>query len=172
MDSNKKHLFAGMAIGAITMLALNSLMSRWCPGTTKAIEEAIENNDVAEAEIKRILVCGSGMMVPGIVSYLTRNKRNLITIASNIIEDAEAIAKSFPAKAAATLLDVNDHDATVTLIKAHDIVVSYVPPFLHPKIFKACIDARKNLVTASYISAEMLSYHEEAQKHGLLFLNE
>lgn len=172
MDSDKKHLLLGFAIGSLSMLAANVIAKKFFPEKVQVLEEFIEDDNIDEDSIKRILVCGSGMMVPGLVSFLVRNKRNLITIASNILEDAEAIVRQYPARCSATLLDVNDHKDTTDLVKAHDIVISYVPPFLHPKIFKACIDAERNLVTASYISPEMLSFDEEAKSKGLLFLNE
>ena len=101
-----------------------------------------------------------------------RKPENHITIASNILEDAKAIAAEFPGRWDATLLDVNDHDSTTELVKKHDIVISYVPPFLHPKIFKAWVDGERNLVTASYISAEMEGFDADAKEKGLIFLNE
>ena len=101
-----------------------------------------------------------------------RRADNSITIASNIIEDAKAIASQYPGRCTATLLDVNNHELTTELVKQHDIVISYIPPFLHPKIFKACLEGERNLVTASYISAEMESYDADAKAKGLIFLNE
>lgn len=172
MDSSKKQLLMGVAVGSLSTLVLSALAQRWFPKQMHKIEESIEEEKVNHSDIKRILICGSGMMVPGLVKYLMRKKGNMVTVASNIIEDAEALAKCYPARCSAVLLDVNDHSQTVDLVKAHDIAVSYVPPFLHPKIFRACLDANVNLVTASYISPEMLSFDAEAKAKGLIFLNE
>ena len=125
-----------------------------------------------EGDVKKILICGSGMMTPCLVSYLMRKDNYSITIASNIIEDAKDIAAKYPGKATACFLDVGDFENTVNLVKDHDIVISYIPPFLHPKIAKACSSAKTNLVTASYISDEMLGYDEECKQNDIIFLNE
>jgi len=101
-----------------------------------------------------------------------RKKNYVITIASNILEDAKAIADEYPGRAHSCYLDVSNEEATKELIEQNDIVISFIPPFLHPKIFKACADAKRNLVTASYISEEMMTYDEQAKKDGLIFLNE
>ena len=51
-------------------------------------------------------------------------------------------------------------------------MISYVPAFLHIHIAKVCLDKKKNLVTASYVSPEMNELNEEAKKNDLIFLNE
>lgn len=51
-------------------------------------------------------------------------------------------------------------------------MISYVPAFLHPHIARACISAKKHLVTASYVSPEMAAFHQDAHSRGLIFLNE
>ena len=58
------------------------------------------------------------------------------------------------------------------LISGHDVAISYIPPFLHPQVAKACLAARVHLVTASYISPEMKELDAEAKEKGLIFINE
>jgi len=59
------------------------------------------------------------------------------------------------------LLDVGNYQEVLELVKLHDLVISYVPPFLHMKVAKPCLEAGKHMVTASYISPEMKAMHEE-----------
>jgi len=47
-----------------------------------------------------------------------------------------------------------------------------LPPFLHMKIAKPCLEAGKNMVTASYISPEMRALDEEVKSKNLIFFNE
>ena len=57
------------------------------------------------------------------------------------------------------------------LIKEHDIVVSYVPYYLHHHVYKQCLEHKKNLVHASY-NKDFHIYDEEAKKSNLTFLGE
>ena len=77
------------------------------------------------------------MMVPSLVDYLMKNNKNRITIASNIVEDAEEIAFKYPGRCRYALLDVCNFEKTLELVEKHDIAVSFVPPVLHVNIFKA-----------------------------------
>lgn len=52
-------------------------------------------------------------------------------------------------------LDISDQASLNTLISNSTVVVSLVPAFLHTQVAKACIDNRKDMVTASYVSKEM-----------------
>lgn len=53
-----------------------------------------------------------------------------------------------------------------------DVVVSLLPPPMHPAIARECLKQSKHLVTASYVSAEMAALDAEAKAKGLIFLNE
>ena len=58
------------------------------------------------------------------------------------------------------------------MVQKADIVISYVPAFLHIHIAKYCLEEGRNLVTASYVSPEMHALNEAAKAKGLIFLNE
>lgn len=51
-------------------------------------------------------------------------------------------------------------------------MISYVPAVLHPLVARPCIDEKKHMITASYISPALKEMDEEVKKSGLLFLNE
>lgn len=112
---------------------------------------------------KKVLLFGSGLMAEAVVSHLLRNPnvcfnlfKNMITIATNLIEEAKKISeRTEPKRCQYTLIDVTKEDDVLKLIEKSDIVISYVPAFLHLHIAKACLKSKKNLVTASYISPEM-----------------
>lgn len=69
------------------------------------------------------------------------------------------------------MIDVSDAKAVGELIKDSDVVISYVPAFLHIHIAKVCLEHGKNLVTASYISPEMKELDAAVRQKGLTFLN-
>jgi saccharopine dehydrogenase-like NADP-dependent oxidoreductase len=53
-------------------------------------------------------------------------------------------------------VNVQDAKSLKPLIYTCDLVISYIPAFLHIHVAKACLELRKNMVTASYISKEMM----------------
>ena len=68
--------------------------------------------------------------------------------------------------------NINDHNKLDILINTHDLVISMLPASLHITIAKLSLHHQKNLLTASYVSAEMKQLHSEAHDKGVLFLNE
>jgi saccharopine dehydrogenase-like NADP-dependent oxidoreductase len=56
---------------------------------------------------KKVLIVGSGMMVPELLSELAKDYT--ITIASNILEDAEKLAAKHPGVCTAIPCDVSNH---------------------------------------------------------------
>lgn len=65
-----------------------------------------------------------------------------------------------------------DANSLGPLVAKADIVISYIPATLHVHVAKQCLQHKKNLVTASYVSQGMRDLHDEAVKNGLIFLNE
>ena len=50
----------------------------------------------SEQKIHKILILGAGLMAPPLLDYLNMFKDSKITIASNILEDAQKLAKKDP----------------------------------------------------------------------------
>ncbi len=69
-------------------------------------------------------------------------------------------------------LDINNTQNRRNLITDSDIVISMLPHGFHILVAKDCILLKKHLITASYVSKEMYSLHEDAKKSGILILNE
>jgi saccharopine dehydrogenase-like NADP-dependent oxidoreductase len=63
-------------------------------------------------------------------------------------------------------------EALNELVRGHRIVISLLPPPMHPLAARACLQEKANLLTASYESAEMRAMADEIEKAGLLFVNE
>ncbi len=69
-------------------------------------------------------------------------------------------------------IDILNIQSAHLQISLHNIVISMLPPQLHIEIAKGCLFFNKNLLTASYLSPEMLQLKKDVKKRGLLFLNE
>jgi saccharopine dehydrogenase-like NADP-dependent oxidoreductase len=72
----------------------------------------------------------------------------------------------------AVQLDIHEDVLRKRQIGQADLVISLLPPSLHFIVAKDCIELRKNLITASYLSEEIKSLHIDARNAGLLFMNE
>ena len=55
---------------------------------------------------KRVLLVGSGLMTPALVDYLVSFKDTQITVASNLIKEAESVASRHPKYAKPVFLDI------------------------------------------------------------------
>lgn len=121
-----------------------------------------------------ILVFGAGKSSSYLIKYLLEQSNKFfwqITVAdANINAALERIGNhNF---GTACQLDIHQDELRKRLIKNADIVISMLPPSLHFIVAHDCLELRKNLVTASYVSPEIKSLHQEARDLGLLFMNE
>ncbi|CAG8729321.1 6489_t:CDS:2, partial [Dentiscutata heterogama] len=69
-------------------------------------------------------------------------------------------------------LDVHNQENLSKVIQGSDVVVSFIPAFLHHIVAEACIKHKKNMVTASYISPAMRELDNKAKQAEIIILNE
>ncbi len=119
----------------------------------------------------KYLVLVAGLVVAPLVEYLCRKPENIVVIANDILSDAQDLAAPYK-DASAEFLDVSDVQALQTRAADFDVVLSMVPPPLHPLVAQACIAAKAHMVSASYQSAEMLALSADAKAAGVTILNE
>ncbi|OQE30185.1 hypothetical protein PENFLA_c003G08424 [Penicillium flavigenum] len=122
-------------------------------------------------EKKRILVHGSGMVAPPCIEYLTRNPQNEVTVASRTLSSALTLASEFP-RTQPLSLDVASAADLDTQVAAHDLVISLVSYTHHAAVIKSAIKGRTNVVTTSYVSAEMRALDDAVKEAGITVLNE
>ncbi len=65
-----------------------------------------------------------------------------------------------------------DPETLPGLMEPGQIVISLLPPPMHPMVARACLKVGANLLTASYESEEMQQMAEEIKAANLIFLNE
>ena len=124
--------------------------------------------------MKKILVLGAGRSSRILIDYLLENSCDNnwhVTVADYSLDLAtDSIKKN--TNGSAIFFDVNDEKQRRLEVSNSDIVVSMLPASMHVYVAKDCIEFKKNLVTASYVSEEMKSLHQKAKKAGVLILNE
>ncbi|KAJ3373400.1 hypothetical protein GGF31_000833 [Allomyces arbusculus] len=174
-----KQEFESPVLKRATIAANGALEPRhaWLEGKLpSAITAAGEVKSPAAAASKRVVVLGSGFVAGPLVDYLLRDPHVHITLASNNVAEATALAATrdtsriHVAEIEVSPTTVNDHLKSV--LSTGDVIVSLVPATLHVPIAKECIARGKHMVTASYISKDMAALHADAQQAGVTIMNE
>ena len=121
--------------------------------------------------MKKILILGAGLVAGPMVDYLLKQNDFYVTIADKEHDRAKSLLGNAE-NGTALDLDVKNKEGLTKLISESDIVISLLPYTFHVSVAEICIDQKKHLVTASYVSPAMKALDEKAKENGLLFLNE
>lgn len=124
--------------------------------------------------MRNILIIGAGRSASSLISYLLSKsvQENLRLVIGDIsLELAKQKTKNHK-NATAIALDILNENQRRSEIQKADIVISMLPAHLHIEIAKDCIEHKKHLITASYVSPEMQKLDEAAKKRNLIFMNE
>ena len=124
--------------------------------------------------MKNILIIGAGKSSSSLITYLLENsiKEDLfITIGDIFIENSSKIINNH-SRGKAIIMDIFNENNRQKEIEKADLVISMLPASMHIEVAKDCLEFKKHLVTASYISDEMKSLDEDVKKNGLIFMNE
>jgi saccharopine dehydrogenase-like NADP-dependent oxidoreductase len=118
--------------------------------------------------MKQVLVLGAGMVSRPLIHYLLDSNYQ-VTVAD--LFDAQEVIAGYP-NGRSVILNVDNLAAMSSLIKESDLAVSLLPATRHIDVARLCLEHKKNMVTASYVSPQMRSLDVEAKSKGLIFLNE
>lgn len=124
--------------------------------------------------MKKIVLLGAGKSATSLIDYLLQHApkykwqvmvadQNLLLIRSKIGHSAHAVPIA---------CDIQDGDARKKLIQDADLVISLLPSSLQLTIVKECINFKKNLLMASYLSPEIRTLEKDIRKAGILVLGE
>lgn len=123
---------------------------------------------------RTIVLFGAGKSATVLIDYLLANATaenwQLIVVDADLAAIENKLQHSERGKALA--FDVKNSEARTSVIERADIVISLLPPALHFLVAKDCLRYKKNLLTASYVDAQMESLRNEINANGLLFLCE
>ncbi|WP_318343611.1 saccharopine dehydrogenase family protein [Flagellimonas baculiformis] len=124
--------------------------------------------------VRTILVIGAGKSTSYLLDYILKKSKeeNLhLKIGDLHPEHIPTEFTSHPNCTAFTLDIFNDGERKKAVSEA-SIVISMLPASLHIKVAEDCIQFKKHLITASYVSKELEALDGEAKKNGLVFMNE
>lgn len=124
--------------------------------------------------MRRILIVGAGRSSSALVRYLLEKSESehlKVIIADISIENARNLVGDHE-NSEVIELDIFNVDSRKKLVDGADIVISMLPARFHLEIARDCLEFSKNLVTASYISKELIAMDEDVKAKGLVFMNE
>jgi len=124
--------------------------------------------------MNKILVLGAGRSSSCLISYLLKQAEihQWQIVVGDMSVQAAMDRVGGSRHGMAIQFDISDNVSSKIAIASADVIVSLIPAHLHPLVAKICLSEGKHLLTASYVSDEMKSFHHEAQSKGLLFMNE
>lgn len=124
--------------------------------------------------MKKILILGAGLSTPSLINYLLDHAEKLdwqVLVGDFDLDIAKSRIQGH-ARGKAFKFDVFDDDQRNKEIKKADIVISMLPARMHLLVAKTCVQYHKDMMTASYVSEDVLRLHDDAKLKGILLLNE
>ena len=124
--------------------------------------------------MKRILIIGAGRSSGDLIDYLEeRSEKNSWSIR---LGDYNYSLAEERAKGSIFItpfqFDISDSEQLLKEVSLADIIVSMVPAHMHFPVAKCCVDLKKSMVTASYVSPAVLELHDKATENRSLILME
>ena len=123
---------------------------------------------------QKIFIIGAGRSTSSLIKYLINvsAKNNFeLTIGDKDVSLIKDKIDSYKC-VSAIRFDVLNDVQRIFEIKNSDIVISMLPATFHFIVAQDCLKYKKNLVTASYVSKDIQSLNVQAQKQGVILLNE
>jgi len=121
--------------------------------------------------MKKVCLLGAGLVAGPLIEYLLGYDDIELRVADIDLERARSLVKGHP-RGRVYQLDLQDRQALASLLAEAMVVISMVPYTFHPYVAEICLELKKHLVTASYVSPAMEALDEKAREKGLIFLNE
>ncbi|MDF4220577.1 saccharopine dehydrogenase NADP-binding domain-containing protein [Maribacter sp. M208] len=124
--------------------------------------------------MRKILVIGAGKSTSYLLDYLLgkAEAENLEITIGDINPTAIPSSISEHTHCTVIALDIFEDTARQKVIEHSDIVISMLPARFHIMVAQDCVRLKKHLVTASYVSNELLALDEQVKEAGLVFMNE
>lgn len=124
--------------------------------------------------MKNIFVIGAGRSASSLIKYLLENaeKENWNIVIGDVNVDLVNSKIKGYSNVKAINFDVFNETQRREQIAAADIVISMLPARFHMEAAKDCVEMKKHLVTASYVSKEMKALNQAAIDNGVILMNE
>ena len=124
--------------------------------------------------MKTILILGAGLSASSLIRYLLEHSIEYNWEVRVVDQDIELVKRKLNGHTNGVALSFNalNSDERKPEIRKADIVISMLPARFHVEVAKDCIELKTDLITPSYISAEMKALDAEAKEAGIVIMNE
>jgi len=124
--------------------------------------------------MKKILILGAGQSAPYLIDYLLKEaaERNWFVTVGDLDKDQALKAIGNHPNGSAIRFDVNDSAMRKQQIEQADLVVNFLSPVFQYLVAHDCIHANTHMVSASYANKKVIDMDPDAQRNGVLILNE
>ncbi|HPF11542.1 MAG TPA: saccharopine dehydrogenase NADP-binding domain-containing protein [Flavobacteriaceae bacterium] len=124
--------------------------------------------------MRHILIIGAGRSATSLIQYLLDKapSENLFITIGDLSEESAQKFTQGHSHAKGILFDVFDEKQRAEIIPQNDLVISMLPAHLHMEAAMDCLHYGKHMVTASYVSKEMMALDGAVREKGLVFMNE
>ncbi len=120
--------------------------------------------------MKKVLIFGAGRSAYSLIHYLSKvSLGEPIQITTADLKQPDFV---IPDNTLFEKVNIQDEDHRNELVQEADLVISMVPVRFHSLVLKSCLQHKKSLITASYASPEIQSFHDEAVEKGITVLME
>ncbi|ORX36707.1 Saccharopine dehydrogenase-domain-containing protein [Kockovaella imperatae] len=120
---------------------------------------------------KKVLLLGSGLVAGPAAQVLGSRSDIVVRLASVDAKANDAMSAKYANMSGLTLDATNDAAASQA-VEESDVVISLLPAPMHTLIAEHCVNHRKHLITASYVSDEMQAFNSKAEDAGIIILGE
>lgn len=130
------------------------------------------NGSSTGAGTKQVLVLGAGHVSGPLIEYLSQQDGVHVKVVSASENELKRVCENCEGLSTALADFSDDQSSLETLVGKSDLVISLLPYSMHPMVAKICIEQRKNMLTASYLSAELRELDGQAKEAGITIMNE
>jgi saccharopine dehydrogenase-like NADP-dependent oxidoreductase len=123
--------------------------------------------------MKNILLLGAGRSAFVLIAYLRDQALRQgwqLTVVDVSVDHLSALAS--PGIVRVLALNIAEESRLEAEVKSADLVISLLPAALHPVVARSCVQYKKHLLTASYVSPEIKVFQEAAYRLNLVFMME
>ncbi len=124
--------------------------------------------------MRKILIIGAGRSASSLIKYLLDKSEteNLFVTIGDLSEELAKKKTGNHKNSRAISFDVFNEEQRKQEIQQADVVISMLPAHMHIEVAKDCVQYKKHMVTASYISAEMQALDALAKENNIVLMNE
>lgn len=124
--------------------------------------------------MKNILVLGAGLSSSSLIRYLLKHSDEYSWKVRVTDQDFDLVKQKLNGHSNGVALAFNalDPEQRRPEIEKADLVISMLPARFHIEVAEDCIELKTDLITPSYISAEMKALSDRAKDAGIIIMNE